>query len=87
VLLVTFSGNDFDLKVGPITLVEMVVAAVRTLSGSTRILGRFGAMSARMLTISSARLGVDRSSFSELASRKPMGLVVNIAVRSRRNKS
>lgn len=53
-LLDTLSGNPFDRMVGPRTFVEMVVAAVRTLSGSTRILGRLGMIVARIPTTSSA---------------------------------
>ena len=52
-LLDTFSGNDFALNVGPITLVEIVLAALSTRSGSTRILGRLAAMLARIWTTSS----------------------------------
>lgn len=80
VLLETLSGNVLDLKVGPITLVEKVFAAVRTRSGSTRIFGRLGAIEARIPTTSSLSVG-----FSEFVSVNPIGLVVKIAVSSRRN--
>jgi hypothetical protein len=48
-----FSGYDFDRNVGPITLVDIILAAARTLSGSTRILGKFGAIVARIPIMSS----------------------------------
>ncbi len=82
----TFSGNILDLKVGTITLVDIVFAAVRIRSGSRRILGRFGAINAKMPTRSSDLDWLTRSSLSAV-SENPIGLVVNIAVRSRRNKS
>lgn len=50
----TFSGYAFDRIVGPITLVDIVLAATRTLSGSTKILGKFGIIVARISTTSSA---------------------------------
>jgi len=68
----------------------MVFAALSTRSGSTRILARFGAMEARMPTTSSdldSRDGAEPDFSSSEAFSKPIGLVVNIAVRSRRNKS
>jgi hypothetical protein len=86
VLFETFSGYDLDLKVGPITLMEMVFAADKTRSGSTRILGRLGAIVANMPTTSSDFV-VERSSLSGKFSRNPIGLVVKIAVSSRRKRS
>jgi hypothetical protein len=95
VLCETFSGNVFDLKVGAMTLVDMVVAALMTRSGSMRIFGRFGAIEARMPTTSSD-LGGGRdeddlwslsAAFSEMLSENPIGLVVNIAVSNRRKRS
>ena len=82
----TLSGNDFALKVGPMTFVEIVFAALRTRSGSTRIFGRLGAIEAKMPTTSSD-FDIDLSSLSEELSANAIGLVVNIAVRRRRNKS
>lgn len=52
-LLETFSGYDLDLNVGPITLVEIVFAADKTRSCSTKIFGSLGAIVASMLTTSS----------------------------------
>ena len=74
------------------TLVEIVFAADRIRSASTRILGRFGAIEARIPTTSSDLAkdrdgGEVRSSFSEAVSKNPIGLVVNIAVSSRRKRS
>ena len=98
------SGNAFDRRVGPITLAEMAVAAVRMRSFSTRILGRFGTMPDRIPTTSSARSpggltvedwrDISLNRFSETARDEPVvvsaklvGLVVKIAVRSRRKRS
>lgn len=53
--LETVSGKAFERRVGPMTFVEMAVAAVRTRSFSTRILGRLGTMLERIPTTSSAR--------------------------------
>lgn len=49
----TMSGNPLALKVGPITLVEIVAAAERTLSGSTKIFVSFGTIEANIEMISS----------------------------------
>lgn len=49
----TLSGKDLALKVGPMTLAEIVFAADRTRSGSTRIFRRLGAIEARIPTTSS----------------------------------
>jgi len=103
VLFETVSGKDFDRRVGPMTLAEMAVAAVRIRSFSTRILGRLGTIVDKMPTTSSARspgslIAVDACRecslvlFSEavddaVVSVKLVGLVVNMAVRSRRNRS
>lgn len=84
-LFETLSGNDLDLKVGPMTQVEMVFVAESTRSVSTRIFGRFGATEARIPTTSSG-LAAEPKSFSVEFS-KPIGLVVNIAVSSLRKRS
>lgn len=47
------SGNPLALRVGPITLVEIVAAAERTLSGSTKIFVNFGTMEANIEIMSS----------------------------------
>ena len=82
-----------DLNVGPTRLVDIVLAADKIRSGSIRILGKLGAIEAKMLTTSSD-LGTDlevvefdRSSLSELFSAKPAGLVVKIAASRRRKRS
>lgn len=97
--LVIVSGNPLDRIEGPITLVEMAVAAISTLSASTRILGRLGTIVDKMPTTSSALSAGLRA--TELCcsvdfvllgcelevSVNEVGLVVNRAVRSRRNRS
>jgi hypothetical protein len=76
------------LKVGPITLVEIVLDAESTRSGSIRIFGRFGAIEARIPTTSSdLAIGLPMESLSAAFSENPIGRVVKVAVRSRRNKS
>jgi len=89
VLFEMFSGNDLDLNVGPMTLTDIVFTADRTRSGSNKIFGRFGAIVAKIVTISSALVVVrgDVEPFSGGLSRNPIGLVVKIAVRSRRKRS
>lgn len=96
-LLEIVSGNDFERIDGPITFVDIAPAAVKTRSDSTRILGRFGTIWDRMPTISSAlSAGVTRRLslafdwlFCEVddPSEKDAGLVVKIAVSSRRKRS
>lgn len=49
----TVSGNDFERSVGPITFVEIVPAAERTRSGSSKIFSKLGTIEARMATASS----------------------------------
>jgi hypothetical protein len=97
----TVSGKDLERRAGPITFVEMAVAAVSTRSFSTRILGRLGTMLERMPTTSSARSAGSRTAeagvaeslgrFSETVDvpemSKLVGRVVKMAVRRRRNKS
>jgi len=98
----TVSGKDLERRAGPMTLVEMAVAAVRTRSFSTRILGRFGTMADRTPTTSSARSAGSLivadvtcwKSFGRFSERfdgaemsKLAGRVVKMAVRSRRNRS
>src|SRR5690349_6546368 len=51
---VTFSGYVLHRIVGPMTLADIVLVAARTLSGSTKIFGRLGAMMERISTTSSA---------------------------------
>jgi hypothetical protein len=47
------SGNPLALKVGPITLVEIVAVAERTLSGSTNTFASFGTIEANIEMMSS----------------------------------
>ena len=75
-----------DFNVGPITLVEIVFAADKTRSCSTKIFESLGAIVANMLTTSSG-FDVERSSVSGALSRNPIGLVVKIAVSRRRKRS
>lgn len=83
------------------TLVDIAVAAVRTRSGSTRILGRSGTMAARIPTTSSVRsagvfAGTNRRDKSLLffsvcvviiVGSAMLGRVVNMAVSSLINRS
>ena len=101
-LLDTVSGNPFDRIVGPRTFVDIVVAAVRTLSGSTRIFGSLGMIDAKIPMTSSAlsagatsdcAQGLSLLGFSppgvvgEALSVKATGRVVKRAVNSRRKRS
>ena len=95
------SGNPLDRIKGPITLVEIELAAVKTLSDSTRILGRLGTIAERMPTTSSALsdglratevllpsiLDLSDCDVEEDTSINVVGLVVKRAVRSRRKRS
>lgn len=94
----TVSGNDLERSVGPITLVEIVPAAERIRSASSRILGRFGTTEANTETTSSGpspggayRRGPSVLDFSGvftkllLDSANVKGLVVNKAASNRRN--
>jgi hypothetical protein len=100
-VLETVSGKDLERSAGPMTLVEMAVAAARIRSFSTRILGRFGTMVDKMPTTSSARsagnltaidcVGGSLGRFSERLEdpelSKLAGRAVKMAVRRRKNKS
>lgn len=97
VFLEMVSGKAFERIDGPITLVEIAPAAVKTRSCSTRILGRLGTMLDNVPTTSSALSVGDMRRFSpafdfsdwevDAPSVNDTGLVVKMAVSSRRKRS